>query len=212
MSDHGHHDTSSPADRSLRGQSLVEFALVLPLLLVLLLGVADFGRVFQAGVVAESAARAAAETAALEYLRSPPSTVPAPDAYYERLHRIAAETVCEEMRRLPNATYAEVGGTAQCASWPAVAICVHDDSGAGGDTRCNGTAPTGFTSGPAECTEMDETWDSSTDVQAHVYIEVRVCYWFTTLFNLQLALPMNTGLSLGDIHLQREAHFTVADY
>ena len=38
-----------------RGQSLVEFALVLPMLLVLLLGIADFGRVFQAGITTEAA-------------------------------------------------------------------------------------------------------------------------------------------------------------
>src|SRR5690606_20209344 len=37
-----------------RGQSLVEFALVLPMLLVLLLGIADFGRVFAAGILLEA--------------------------------------------------------------------------------------------------------------------------------------------------------------
>ena len=63
-----------PADASVlsrvaRGQSLVEFALLLPLLLVILLGVADFGRVFQAGIMMESATRAAAEAGAVEYLR-----------------------------------------------------------------------------------------------------------------------------------------------
>ena len=44
------------------------------------------------------------------------------------------------------------------------------------------------------------------------YVEVRTCYRFTTLFNLNLALPINTGLSLGEIYLQRHATFTVADY
>ena len=58
--------------RSERGQSLVEFALVLPMLLVLLLGIADFGRIFQAGIVTETAARNGAETAALERLRAKP--------------------------------------------------------------------------------------------------------------------------------------------
>ncbi len=48
-----------------RGQSLVEFALVLPLLLILLLGVADFGRVFAAGITLEAAARNASEVVAL---------------------------------------------------------------------------------------------------------------------------------------------------
>jgi hypothetical protein len=213
MSDHIEPSRTISGDGdSRRGQSLVEFALVLPLLIVLLLGIADFGRVFQAGIVTESAARAAAEVAALEYLRNPPSAVPAADAYYERLHRIAAETVCEELRMLPNTTYAEVGGETQCMSWPAVAVCVHDDVGSGGDTRCTGSAPSGYTSGPSECTAMSETWNATADEQNWAYVEVRVCYHFTTLVNLDFALPMNTGLSLGDVYLQKEANFTVADY
>ena len=53
----------STRTRSSRGQSFVEFALVLPLLLVLLLGIADFARVFQAGIVLEASSRNAAEVA-----------------------------------------------------------------------------------------------------------------------------------------------------
>ncbi len=53
---------------------MVEFALILPLLLVLFLGIADFGRVFHAGIVAEAAARNAAEIVAEEYRRNPPGT------------------------------------------------------------------------------------------------------------------------------------------
>ncbi|HAF49233.1 MAG TPA: pilus assembly protein TadE [Anaerolineaceae bacterium] len=40
-----------------RGQSLVEFALVLPLLLLLILGALDFGRLFHAQIVLTNAAR-----------------------------------------------------------------------------------------------------------------------------------------------------------
>ncbi len=36
--------------RSPRGQSLVEFALVLPMLIVLLVGIADFGACFRQGI------------------------------------------------------------------------------------------------------------------------------------------------------------------
>jgi Flp pilus assembly protein TadG len=53
----------------LRGQALVEFALVLPIVLVLLLTVSDFGRLFATTITIESAARAAAEVAATEYSR-----------------------------------------------------------------------------------------------------------------------------------------------
>jgi hypothetical protein len=49
-----------------RGQSLAEFALVVPILLLLVLGVADFGRLFNAEVAVESAAREAADYGAFK--------------------------------------------------------------------------------------------------------------------------------------------------
>ena len=196
-----------------RGQSMVEFALLLPILLVLLLGVADFGRVFEAGIVTESAARAGAEAAALEYLRTQEqrTAYPGPIAdYYDDIHRVASEAACEESRILPNATFA--GPPAVCANWPAVVVCVHD----GVDPACDSTPSPGFTAGPPECTEMGAAWDTTqlepgTPVN-HTYVEVRVCYRFTTLFNLNLALPFGAGLILGDVYLQQTAAFTVADY
>lgn len=45
------------------GQTLVEFALVLPLLLLLLFGIIEFGRIFQAKLVVTSAAREGARRA-----------------------------------------------------------------------------------------------------------------------------------------------------
>lgn len=42
---------------ALRGQSLVEFALLLPLLLLIVLGVADLGRAFQALIAVTNASR-----------------------------------------------------------------------------------------------------------------------------------------------------------
>lgn len=47
-----------------RGQALVEFGLILPVLLVIFLGVIDFGRAFYAGVAAQQAARDAARLGA----------------------------------------------------------------------------------------------------------------------------------------------------
>jgi hypothetical protein len=54
------------APRSLLGQSLVEFALLLPLLLLLLLGAIDFGRVFFGWVAVNNAARVGADYAATQ--------------------------------------------------------------------------------------------------------------------------------------------------
>ena len=84
------------------------------MLLVLLLGIADFGRVFAAGIAIEAAARNAAEVAAQEYLRNPPGgpdlSIPAPSPpldpnYYDKLHTLAARTACRESRDLANTTY-----------------------------------------------------------------------------------------------------------
>jgi len=44
-------------NRKQRGQALVEFALALPLLLILVLGVLEFGRAFQTKIVLTNAAR-----------------------------------------------------------------------------------------------------------------------------------------------------------
>lgn len=48
-----------------RGQSLVEFALVLPVLALFLLGIVDFGRIYSAHLTASEAARDAARYASI---------------------------------------------------------------------------------------------------------------------------------------------------
>lgn len=197
--------------RSKRGQSLVEFALLVPLLLVILLGVADFGRVFQAGIIMESASRAAAEAGALEYLRTQElrTAYPGPLAnYYAQIHKVASASACEEARILPNTTYA-AGSPPTCPTWPAVVVCVHDADAA---EICDGSPASGYSAGPAQCTGMNDPWTTNRDSQLHPYVEVRVCYRFTTLLNLNLSLPFGAGISLGDVYIQRKAVFTVADY
>jgi hypothetical protein len=190
-----------------RGQSLVEFALVLPMLLVLLLGLADFGRVFAAGITVEAAARNGAEAAAQEYVQIvrnlPPGGVLLPTDY-QRLHDIALDAVCGESDTLPNKTV-----SAGDCTMPIVAACVHD----GSDNICGQEA----SSAPAECSALNAAWSNanvnSVSSPAPPYVEVRVCYRFTTLINLSsLQLPFGWGLSLGDIHLQRDREFTVACY
>lgn len=191
------------AARTTRGQSLVEFALVLPMLLVLLLGIADFGRIFTAGITMEAAARNGAEAAAIERLRTK-ALVPGDPDYYARLHTIAAQAACTEARSLPNATFSEADRS--CAQQPVVAVCVRD----GLDPDCGGLAPGYVGPLPPECSDIAEPWDPGTGgaVASHS-IEVRTCYHFTTLFNLQLSLPLGWGISLGDVWLQRSRTFLV---
>lgn len=60
-----------PLIRSARGQSLVELALVLPILLILLVGTIDVGRLLFASVAMEEAAQEGALYAAFEPSPSP---------------------------------------------------------------------------------------------------------------------------------------------
>ena len=55
-------DMNSNKHKSLRAQALVEFALLLPILLVLILGAMDLGRVFYVKTVLTNAAREGANT------------------------------------------------------------------------------------------------------------------------------------------------------
>ena len=199
-----HRDGSSS-----KGQSLVEFALVLPMLLVLLLGIADFGRVFAAGIALEAAARDAAEVGALERLRNggPPDLVADPD-YYEELHTVIASAACEEMEVIPPPRDYIAGP--DCPQLSAIRVCVHD----GGDVECGVPTPGYDAAVPQGCTDLysapSPPWYSISGGETGSHrVEVHVCYQFTTMFDLNLSLPMNTGLSLGDIYLQRARAFVV---
>jgi hypothetical protein len=187
-----------------RGQTLVEFALVLPILLVILLGVVDFGRVFSSSMAVEATTRNAAEVGALERLRAGPATPGTEDAFYDALHEQVAKVVCSELSLLPNTTFNPVDRT--CASMPVIRVCVHD----GVDSRCGEPVPNFGSSVPTECGNMVVAWDrtSGGTVGSHG-VEVRVCYRFTTLFNLHLRLPWNAALDLGDIWIQRERVFAL---
>jgi hypothetical protein len=195
------------AEHSRRGQSLVEFALVLPMLLVLLLGIADFGRVFAAGIAVEATGRNAAEAAAQEYLqlRRQGAALTADD--FDRIHEVALDTVCAEADRLENQI--ESGGV---CTMPAAAVCVHDFAAelAAYGSRCG----QGASAAPAECAAMHASWPPTEPLAGNLpWVEVRVCYRFTTLLDLtDLNLPLGWNLSLGEVWLERTRSFTVADY
>lgn len=177
--------------------------MVLPMLLVLLLGIADFGRVFSAGIILEAAARNGAEVAAQEYLQLRRSSTPPTSVDYDRIRDAALAAVCHEAERLPDRT--EVAGL---CSMPAAALCIHDDAAElPGYTGCGtGSAI------PPECTGM-ASWTPGNASSRLPHVEVRVCYRFTTLFNLEgLSLPLANGLNLGSVWLQKDRSFVVADY
>ena len=185
------------------------------MLLVLLLGVADFGRVFAAGITLEAMARNAAEAAAQEYAqihRNKGSALTQAD--YDTLHARALEAACQEADTLPNKATA---GSA--CTMPTVAVCVHDQPAIPsdplpppGDLNCGTEA----SSAPAECTQMGDAWTRNKDGGADrlAYVEVRVCYEFTTLFSIthDVQLPFNWSLSIGEIWLQRDRSFVVGEF
>jgi hypothetical protein len=192
-----------------RGQAIVEFVLVFPILIVLFVGIADFGRVFNAGVIVEAAARDAAEHAAQRYVADPPGnpaltaaerlsdpTSTGDAAYYAALRDQAARVVCAETRQLPNNDFS--GGV--CPTWPAVGVCIHDQD----DPGC-GSTPAGFAAPPPECGELNQPWPDPAPGNGERWVEVRVCYKFTSL----LSLPV---FSLGDVYVQRTRSFTIPCY
>jgi len=90
-----------------RGQSLVEFALILPLLLTLLGVGADMARIYQSWITLEAATRDAAEYAAMYAATAPDATLQ------------AQRVICEETQHL--AGFVSPGAPAACTS-PSVTV------------------------------------------------------------------------------------------
>jgi hypothetical protein len=196
------------------------------MLIVLLLGVADFARVFSAGITLEAATRNGAEAAAIERLRGGLPTSPGDAAYYDRLHLLAARAACAESRNMPNATYVPddpstaMTNEESCPSnfsdattsndGPVIAVCVQDDVGSGGDPACGNVVPWVTGGVPAGCSSLSGGWSAASGGTSSSHsVRVRTCYHFTTLFNLDLSLPFGWGLTLGDVWLHDDRVFVV---
>jgi hypothetical protein len=201
----------STIDRPARGQALVEFTLILPILMLLLLTVGDFGRLFAAAITIESSAGAAAETGAAEYLREVinAGAGPVSPEGYARVHRAAWQSVCDEASNLPNA--APGSGGSECSGLATV-VCVHD----GNDPGCGNAYNTGGGI-PASCPTLQVASRPANTMmggsETSKYVEVRVCYRFSTLVTLAIPSVGGTLATLGgDFYLERIRTFTVADY
>jgi TadE-like protein len=191
------------AARASAGQSLVEFVLVAPVLVMLVVLIADFGRVFAATLSIEAAARDAAEAMSNEYLANPPGPlgVAAPagtSTYYQPLHQAAARTVCAETQDLANSAFNSGAGT--CTGMPLIQACIHD----GQDTECS--SETQGATVPAQCAGMaTPPTPANGPPGSPRWAEVRICYEFTPVLNLPL-------LSFGSIWLERSRTFVVPCY
>jgi hypothetical protein len=102
----------SLAGRSARGQSLVEFALVVPLMVLFFVAVADFARLYTTMTTIESAAREAADYGSFDssYWTDPTST------QAQMTHR-----ACMASSNLPDYAGSVSGGIATCSN-PAVSL------------------------------------------------------------------------------------------
>ena len=99
-----------------RGQSLVEFSLLLPVLLLLVLGGIDFGRVFLGWVSLNNTARIAANYAASNAQQVAAGNTAAVTAYNDLVQQDALTTNCEPPDPIPAPTFtpsAELGGSAR---------------------------------------------------------------------------------------------------
>lgn len=178
---------NNKVDRPLRmrrssGQAVTEFAIVVPVMMMILLGIADFGRLFASAVAVEAAGREAADYGAF-------------DASYWTTSNVAT-TVNEMQRRACTAAagshlegYATTDpGNATCTN-PAFS-CELERNGAAADCSASG----GFTNG-IDCS------DPATEPPCTVH--VRMTYNFDTL------LPF--GPMTGPFPIVRDSRFRISN-
>lgn len=185
---------------------------MLPLLMIFLLGVADFGRIFSDGIAVEAAVRNSAEAAAQEYLQlcSKYATTNPCDGLvssdYNSLHSLAQDVGCRDAERLTNL---QAGG-GKCTN-PVIAVCIHDSNGGPNDVAVDANCGQEGLVGnvPAECSAMNDptSWSPARagPVDGRPYVEVRMCYVFKSLIPL-------TEQWWGSVWLQRTNNFAVTNY
>lgn len=178
--------TSWRARRGLspRGQALAEFALIAPVLLLIVVAIADFGRLYTSMVAVESAAREAADYGSFK------------STYWTAVN--SPTTTGEMERRACTATwgshlegYQEPGGTINhgtCTN-PVFECSLEPDTGP--STECASYAD-------PECA------DATTDPPCTVH--VTMTYTFTPFFNFQIF-----GWSPLQVTFERHSLFRISD-
>jgi hypothetical protein len=112
----------SGSRRTERGQGIAEFAIIVPILLLLVMGIGDFGRLYSSAVAVEAAAREAADYGAFDSNQWTTANQPITASEMER-------RACTAASKLPD--YSEPAGTvnhATCTN-PTFSYCLEGTSG-----------------------------------------------------------------------------------
>jgi Flp pilus assembly protein TadG len=164
-----------------RGQGIVEFALVIPLMVLILLAIADFGRIYTTMMSVESAAREAADFGTT--LGAPRWSDP-----------VRAETVAEMEKRacvaasnLPDYAGDDPGGAVVTCTNPSFSYCLI-------------TTPGGA------CGPYDPTATCDDPLRAPQPCQVQV----TLSYDFHLITPLSVGFP-STINFQRDSTFAMTD-
>jgi hypothetical protein len=168
------------------GQSIAEFAIILPVILLLLIGIADLGRLYTSVVAVESAAREAADFGAFDADNW--DAVVDPDNIAKTVAAMETRACTAAMGSHLQDYESPVTDGSTCTN-PAM-TCMLERNGA--STECGGSG--GFTNG-VDCS--DETIDPPCTV--HVRMDYQ--------FHLILAIPPFPST----IAVSRDSYFRISD-
>jgi len=178
------HPLTRPPRRRLRsGQSVTEFAIIVPVMLLILLGIADFGRLFTSAVAVEAAGREAADYGAFDASFWTDTNVPTTVAEMERRACTAAAG-----SHLEGYTTTDQVNNTTCTN--PVFSCTLERNGA--STDCGGSH--GFTNG-VDCS------DPATEPPCTVH--VHMTYEFNTL--------LSVGPMTGTFEIGRDSRFRISN-
>jgi len=170
---------ASARDRVPRGQSLVEFVLVVPILFLILLAIADLGRVYTSAVAVEAAAREAADYGAFDAARWDTSVDPDND---DNMVLEMRKRACVAAKGSHLEGYLQSDPTDDTTCTNPAFTCTLDRGGVSADC-----ATASSSVGGADCSKDLSVTDPPCTVH------VRLDYDFTTFFAIP---PMPTSISI----------------
>lgn len=169
------------------GQSVVEFALVLPVILLLLIGIADLGRLYTSAVAIESAAREAADFGAFEADNWAAVNIATTlEGMEQRACTAAAGSHLQD--------YQSTDPDDKTCTNPSFA-CMLEHNGASTDCESSG----GFANGIECWNPADPTTETGPPCTVHVRMEYQ--------FHLLLAIPPFPST----IAISRDSYFRISD-